>query len=293
MLKSMTGYGQGENGSCRVEIRALNRRFCEVNVKLPPFLFFFEEEIKKIVKCKVKRGRIDIFVNLPEGTYGDSADSSEVEIDKGMVYSYKKAGEKLSVMLNRKDEFKLDFFMSLPGILKIKKKKINTKKLLDDIKSALYQALLQLERMRKNEGTSIGHDFTKRVKKINSCFSKIKLQLPRAIKKYENRLWRDKLQDFLKSTQKSNEKTFLLNSIIADRMEVTEEIIRFKSHLGQFVKTLKDGSEAGKKLDFIIQEMSREINTIGAKINNYKISCEVIQIKSELEKLKEQIQNIV
>ncbi len=289
----MTGYGQGKNGNCRVEIRALNRRFCEVNVKLPPFLFFFEEEIKKIVKCKIKRGRIDIFVSLPEGTYGDSVDSSEVEIDKDMVYSYKKAGEKLSAMLNRKDEFKLDFFMSLPGILKIKKAKINTKKLLNNIKSALYRALVQLERMRKNEGKIIGSDFTKRVEKINSCFSKIKLQLPKAVKKYENRLWRDKLQDFLKGTQKSNEKTFLLNSIIAERMEVTEEVVRFKSHLGQFVKTFKDESEVGKKLDFIIQEMSREINTIGAKINNYKISCEVIQIKSELEKLKEQIQNIV
>jgi uncharacterized protein (TIGR00255 family) len=264
MLKSMTGYGQGKNGNCRVEIRALNRRFCEVNVKLPPFLFFFEEEIKKIVKCKIKRGKIDVFVNLTE-----------------------------SVMLNRKDEFKLDFFMSLPGILKIKKTKINTKKLLKDIKNVLYQALVQLERMRKNEGKIIGVDFTKRVKKINSCFSKIKLQLPKAVKKYENKLWRDKLQNFLKGTQKSNEKTFLLNSIIAERMEVTEEVVRFKSHLGQFVKTFKNGSEVGKKMDFIIQEMSREINTIGAKVNNYEISCEVIQIKSELEKLKEQIQNVV
>ncbi|MCK5533518.1 YicC family protein [bacterium] len=293
MLRSMTGFGQGKIENCKVEVRALNRRFCEVNVKLPSFLFFFEEEIKKIVKRKIKRGRIDVLVNLSEEISADSINCNEIEIDKDMVLNYKKAGEKLAGMLKKNDELKLDFFMSLPGILKIKKKKINTKKLLNNIKIALYQSLKKLEQMRKKEGKVISNDFDKRTKKINSCFSKIKLQLPKALKKYENKLLMSKLYDFLKKPQKNDEKKFQINSIIAERMEITEEIVRFKSHLGNFRKTFKGENEVGKKLDFIIQEMNREINTIGAKINNYKISHEVIKIKNELEKLKEQVQNIV
>lgn len=290
----MTGYGKGEFENCKVEIRALNHRFCEISIKRLPSLLFFEEEIKKIIKRKVKRGRIDVLVSLPYGeNSSDYSNYEKIDIDKDMVYMYKKAAERLSKILNKKDDLKLNFFLNLPGILKIRKKEINEKKIFNNIKHALYQALEKLELMRKKEGKIIGNDFNKRVKKINFYLSEIESSLPQTLRKYENKLLMDKLRDFLKEPKKKNEKQLLRVSIAAERMEVTEEVVRFKSHLKQFSATFKGGNEIGKKLDFIIQEMIREITTVGAKINDYKISCKVIQIKSELEKLKEQVQNIV
>ena len=291
MIRSMTGYGKAEkvveDRNYQIEIKGVNHRYLDISVKIPKQLSYLEEDIKKEISKKVKRGKIDVFVTF----LNNSAQGREIKINTEIAKIYIDELRKLAEQENILSNIEVTEISKYPDVLSIQ----NTQDediIRQEVLEVSKEAIEQFINMKVTEGEKISEDLFDRVKNIQAKIEKISLFSTGLIEEYIV-----KLEKRIKEIVKDQEidKTRLAQEVViyADKCSVEEEITRLKSHIFQFEGLLKETSGAiGKKLDFIIQEMNRETNTIGSKANSLEITNEVIDIKTELEDIREQVQNI-
>lgn len=293
MLKSMTGFGRGEylDEAHRfiVEIKAVNHRFNEIVVRMPKNLGSLEDKIRRTVSNTLLRGRIDIFITLDE--YGQKKRSVRVDKELAIAYhnSLKELADLFAVSI-REDIFQIAKY---PDVIKVEEQTEDVDTLWPKLSTAIDTAITNLLKMRLDEGANIERDLISRVDKIAKHISTIEQRAPEIITEYKDKLL-GRIKELLSVVGAEPDESRLLQetALFAERINFTEELVRLRSHLSQFKTTLSANEPVGRKLDFLVQEINREANTIASKANDYFVANVVVEIKSEIEKVREQIQNI-
>ncbi len=282
LIQSMTGFGMGEAGNFRVEIRSSNHKSLDIQINVPSYLYCYEAEIRKFVKQKIHRGRIEIYVRRQEEK------TTKVKVNKSLAMEYYNALVTLKDELSISENIGFNFLASQRGIFSLEEQDVKIRYLYD----ALEIALDELKKMRAKEGKNLINDITKKVKLITSHITCIKNKRKEFISNAKKRLY-ERLKEFLGNMPIDDSRLIQETAILIERSDFTEEIVRIKSHLSYIKETLKSGKDAvGKKIDFLTQELRREINTIGSKSSDIEITRYVVEMKNELEKIREQIQNL-
>ena len=289
----MTGYGRGEadlNGrKITVEVRSVNNRYLDCGVKLPRAYIFAEDSIKTRVGQTISRGKVDVFINITQ-TGGEAL---SVAVNEELAKSYIDALQKLVVMGGGQVEttYKATDLARFPDILTVEKQEEDLEAVAADICSVLDTALADFDRMRTREGEKLKDDILNRAKTIEDYTARVEERSPQTVAEYRARL-AAKMEEVLQNTQLEESRILTEAAIFADKVAVDEETVRLRSHLEQLRDMLDKGGATGRKLDFLIQEFNRETNTIGSKCNDIDISRMVVDMKAEIEKIREQVQNI-
>lgn len=291
-MKSMTGYGKSilakEKREYQVEIKTVNHRYLDISIKMPKILSYLEEQIKKEISSKIKRGKVDVFITFEN----NSEEGKNIKINKELAKVYINELRQLADEENLTKEIPVMEIAKLPDILSIKIDQ-EDEKIKQEMLEAVSNATESLNQMKKIEGDKIGQDLNRRIDKIESKIEEISKKSTGLIEEYVVKLEK-RIQEILKTEEIDKSRIAQEVVIYADKCSIEEEITRMKSHIYQFRTLIGSDKEEtiGKKLDFIIQEMNRETNTIGSKSNSLDITNGVIDIKTELEDIREQIQNI-
>lgn len=291
MANSMTGFGRGEaSGSgyqFSIELKSVNHRFLEVVVRTPRNFSSFEERIRKTLQDKFQRGRIEVHVNVVE----TEERKRLVKVDNDLALSYDKTLKDLALALHTAYETDIYRLVTFPEVLSVVEPEIDLDALWGTCAEALLKATDGFGQMRRSEGEKLTIDLLQRLDLIAENLHTIAERAPYVVTDYQERL-QERLQMLLGEVELDGVR--LANEVVyfADRASITEELVRFDSHLAQSREGLQSSEPVGRKLDFLVQEMNREINTIGSKANDLKIGQQVIRVKSELEKVREQIQNL-
>ncbi len=290
-LFSMTGYGKSEsdfNGMpCTVEVRSVNNRFLDIVSKLPKELAYLETEIKNLIKSKLARGSVNIFITLG----GNETASIPSSYNKELVEAIVKIANDIQNTYKINGEIRLEHLLNQPEIFSYKNDSSKEEALCKHILNETEKALDALIKMRKVEGDNLEKDLLKRLNVLDSTLDKIAVLDPLRIVS-----WKEKFQERLKALMGETEidpaRILQEASITADKLDINEEITRFKSHNLLFANAIKEGSSQGKKLNFILQEMGREANTLGTKCQDAEIQSLAILLKDEIESMREQVMNI-
>ena len=290
MIKSMTGFGKYNDimndREYQIEVKSVNHRYLDISVKLPRQLSYLEDIVKKEVSKNIKRGKIDIFITFNN----NSQEGRELKIDKDLAKTYIKEIKDIS----REEDIEptIDFveLLKLPDVLNLKYNQ-EDEQIKQEVIGVLKVAINQLVKMRSEEGNKIYDDLMKRIDTVESKIIKISEKSTGLIQEYVVKL-EGRVKEILQTEEIDKSRIAQEVVIYADKSSIEEEITRLKSHISQFRNLLQSNEAVGKKLDFIIQEMNRETNTIGSKSNCLDITNNVIDIKTELEDIREQIQNI-
>ena len=287
MLKSMTGFGRGEyedeKFSATVEMKTVNHRYNEVAIRLPRFLNPLEDRIRKTILRSINRGRIDVFITADYVNDG----LCTVKVDRPLAAAAGIGGCKLA------EQAEILYLARCPDVISVKEGFFDVETIWPQLEQALQQAVNNLVAMRETEGGNIYGDFIKRAALIEEKLLQIEARSPQVVEEYQERL-SERINDLLEKYNQTVEPERLLQevAIFADRTSITEEIVRLKSHIKQFREIINLNQPVGRKLDFLVQEFNREANTIASKANDYTIAQLVVDIKAEIEKIREQIQNI-
>mgnify|MGYP003508446227 FL=1 len=298
MLKSMTGFGRGqyedENFSVTVEMKTVNHRYNEVAIRLPRFLNPLEDKIRKTILKTVNRGRIDVFINADY----TSSENCTLKVDKNLAAAYHKALQEVGAAigleeLNINSAQEVMYLSRCQDVINVKEGFFDVETVWTKVEQAVKEALDNLVAMRETEGSNIYGDFIYRADLIAEKLTQIEARSPMVVEEYQAKLT-DRLNNLLADHNITVEPERLLQevAIFADRASITEEIVRLKSHIKQFKNIINSDQPVGRKLDFLIQEFNREANTIASKANDYTLAQIVVEIKAEIEKIREQIQNI-
>ncbi|MCX8131008.1 MAG: YicC family protein [Clostridia bacterium] len=291
MIKSMTGFGRGEyqeeGKEFLVEIKTVNHRYSDIFVKMPRQISFLEDKVREIVGKSISRGKVDVYISYED--YSD--DSKNVLFDEPLAKTYIKALETLREKYNLKDDITVSLVARFPDVLRVEKNEEDGEKIWLLLKKALEKAVESLLVMRQNEGKELKNNLLERANYIEEILKKITERSPNVVKEYRIKL-ENRLKELLEQQTVDESRMATEVAIFADRCSIDEEIVRLGSHISQLREALNMEQPVGRKLDFLIQEMNREINTIGSKANDLVITKHVVEIKSELEKVREQIQNI-
>ena len=298
MLKSMTGFGRGEYSdetfSFVIEMKTVNHRYNEVAIRSPRFLNALEDKIRKTILKTVSRGRVDVFITAD---YSNS-ENCLVKVDKGLALAYHNALREVGIAAGYPDA-KLSereevlYLSRCPDVISAKEGYFDVEKLWPKILSAIESALKNLLAMREAEGTHIYGDLTARAELIAEKLRIVEERAPQVVSDYDKRLT-ERINELLKDYEQSVEPERLIQevAIFADRVNITEEIVRLNSHIKQFKLMIESDEPIGRRMDFLIQEFNREANTIASKANDFIITQVVVEIKGEIEKIREQVQNI-
>ncbi|MDI9496291.1 MAG: YicC/YloC family endoribonuclease [Bacillota bacterium] len=289
---SMTGYGKGEYNdgkrSITAEIKTINNRYCDISIKTPKVLRFFEDNIRKILKNNLQRGRIDVYINIE---YISESDTLIVP-NMALARQYKDAIDKIKTDLGINGSPSLDTIIRFQDVLAAKEDDPDDEELGTCLENAVNEAVKNLLTMREKEGVQLRADISRSVAKIIELMEIISENSRTIVEDYKNK-FETRIKELLGTNHELDENR-LYNEIViyADKSDVNEEIVRFNSHMSQLSQALEGGGTIGRKLDFIIQEANREINTLGSKVSSLEIIQVVIEIKNLLEKIREQVQNI-
>ena len=291
MIKSMTGYGKGEattdHGTFTVEIRSVNHRFGEVSVRMPRGFMALENEVKRAVSALLKRGKIDVFVQWEEAMTGESLP----QVDMVLARSYYTTFNHLACELGVLDQVPLSLVIAQKGVLRENSSTLAVEDYRDQLMSALQAAVAALDAMRTREGEALAADLSARRIQVAEWTALISERTPVVVIEYRQKL-KARLEQLLEGTELDETRLAQEVALMADRCDVTEELVRLASHFTQFDEALRLPEPVGRKLDFLMQEMNREVNTIGSKSSDAGITTLVIRIKAEMEKMREQVQNI-
>lgn len=292
MLKSMTGYGKGEvstpEGTFTVEIRSVNHRYGEISVRMPRSLYSYEIEVKRLASATLKRGKIDISVQWDEAT----AVHILPQLDLAVARGYYDAYIRLSKELNLSHDAPLSLIMTQKGVLKEAVGSTDeSKEQLPQLLAAVQAAVTSLEEMRIREGQALATDLRTRRMQVAEWSAHIGERTPHVVTEYRHKL-KARLAQLLDGADVDEGRLSQEIALLADRCDITEELVRLTSHFGQFDEALCGTEPVGRKLDFLMQEMNREVNTIGSKSNDAAITTLIIQVKAEMEKMREQVQNV-
>ncbi len=299
MVKSMTGYGRGEAAgddlTVTVELRAVNNRYLDCTVKMPRAYIFAENRLKEAVQNRVGRGKVDLFVNVAHAAGDDMA----VTVNEPLALAYMDALAKLHTLdpqshigsAAARRDYSVADLARFPDVLTVEKKEADPEAVNALLLQALNAALDDFDAMREREGARLAEDILGRAETISTLTGQVEARAPVLAEAYRNRLYA-KLQEVLGSTQIDEGRILTEVAIYADKVAVDEETVRLRSHLSQLHQMLEQGGAVGRKLDFLIQEFNREANTIGSKCNDTDLARVVVDIKAEIEKIREQVQNL-
>lgn len=288
----MTGFGRGEsqteNRKFLVELKSLNHRYMDVSIKMPKIFTYLEEQIRQTIKDYVKRGRVEVFI-----TYENLGDTEvKVVADLPLAQQYFNALKDLKDNIPARDDVSISLIAKYPDVIRVEKKELDEDETWNCLSEALNNGLNKLMEMRRVEGAQLKEDLIKRLGIIEGYIKEVEERSPQIIIEYRQRL-NERIRELLEDAHNVDDSRILMEvALFADKSNITEEIVRFESHIKQFLITLEENDSIGRKLDFIIQEMNREVNTIGSKANNLTVTNIVVNMKSELEKMREQVQNI-
>jgi uncharacterized protein (TIGR00255 family) len=290
MIRSMTGYGKAEvsyeRGRISVEIRSVNHRYGEISIRLPRNLACFENDAKKLVADRLKRGKIEVFIQHEVGM-----ESSPLNVNLPMAKAYNDAFNELKTTLGLADEVTLSLIASQKDVLTSYDNLTIDDSLKDALLAAVKGAVASMDTMRMQEGEALLEDLRKRRELVSLVTEKVVKRAPEVVSDYGQKL-KERLAQFDLNRGIDADRIAQEVAIMADRCDITEELVRLDSHFNQFDSALSLAEPVGRKLDFILQEMSREINTIGSKANDAEITYHVVELKTEIEKIREQVQNI-
>ena len=291
MIRSMTGYGRFEGNvdgrMITFEIKSVNHRFLELSCRTTRGYSFIEEKIKELVSRYVTRGKVDVYVSIE----ADENVVADVKVNHSLAAGYVNAMRELCSTYNLNDDISVSTLSKYTDIFTVHKAPENEEQILSIVEKAGVQALESFMAMREREGEKLKNDVLEHSKNIISIVSEIEKQSPQIVENYRTRLY-ERLSEILNDTTIEPQRILTEAAIFADKTAVDEETVRLRSHISQMEEMLSKTEPIGRKLDFIVQEMNREANTIGSKINNASLAHKVVDIKSEIEKIREQIQNI-
>lgn len=290
-MKSMTGFGSSslelEDCSIDIEIKSVNNRYLDFNFSMPSYLNFMLEDMKSLIKNKLKRGRVDVYIKIKK--YQLSVDS--VDINYELAQKIKEKLDSLNQKLDMKSDISVRDLVKYDDVMTFTYKDLDNEFLHDNILKVLDEAVNKIYSMRSIEGDNLREDLSTNLSKIEDQISKISSLTENSVKEYRENLF-NKVSELLDEEKIDKDRMYLEVALMADKADINEELKRFDSHIVQFKSAMDMKDCIGRKLDFIIQEMNREINTISSKSNDESISVCVIEVKSLIEKLREQVQNI-
>ena len=291
MIKSMTGYGRAVetvNGrEFTVELRSVNNRYLDCSVRLPRILSFAEDAVKQAVKASISRGKVDVFITVRS----EAGDEVQVTLNKSVLQSYLAAMHQMVDEFGVKDDISVSAVSRLPEVFVIEKPQVDEEQLMADLMGVVAKALEGYDAMRKAEGEALDRDLRSRGETILILVSQVEDGNGKTVSDYRIRL-ENKIREVLANTAIDESRILTEAAIFADKVAVDEETVRLRSHLKQMNSMLTTGGAVGRKLDFLLQEMNREANTIGSKCTDVNLARVVVDIKAELEKIREQTQNI-
>jgi uncharacterized protein (TIGR00255 family) len=291
MIKSMTGFGRGnidqDGRSFTVEIKSVNHRYCDLNIKMPKSLLSLEDRIRKTIQEKVNRGKVDVFIT--QNNY--EKQGAKVVLDEKLADSYVECLNKIKERYDIKEGISLALISRFPDVVNLKQEEEDVESLWNVLSLPLKDAVNLLVDMRTREGLKLEKNILLKCDYIKSLLDKIEEKSPLVVKEYKEKL-DERLKELLGEYQVDENRVAVEIALFADKSAIDEEIVRLNSHLVQLKETFDLNEAVGRKLDFIIQEMNREVNTIGSKANNLEVTNIVLNIKNEIEKIREQIQNI-
>jgi len=291
LIKSMTGYGRAVetvNGrEFTVELRSVNNRYLDCSVKLPRSVSFAEEAVKQAVKASVSRGKVDVFISVKS----ENSDDTKISLNASVLEGYLSAMRRMVTEFGVRDDISVSTVSRLPEVFTVEKPEVDEEQLKADLMSVVAKALEGYDAMRVTEGRALDADLRSRGNTIAELVSQVEAGNGQTVIDYRTRL-ENKLKEVLANTSIDESRILTEAAIFADKVAVDEETVRLRSHLQQMNTMLTAGGAVGRKLDFLLQEMNREANTIGSKWTDVRLARIVVDIKAELEKIREQTQNI-
>ena len=290
-IYSMTGYGSAkgdlEGQSVTVELRSVNNRYLDCSVRLPRTLMFAEDKVKEAVAALVKRGKVDVFVTLQSGHESGTVVAADETLARGYYDAVKKIARELDLEVGLNAASLARF----PDVLTVEKKELD-KDAAGEVLSALTTlAVKEFNAMRAREGERLRTDMLSKLETVESLVGVVEERSPQTVREYRQRL-ETRLRELLEDRNVDEQRLITETAIFADKTAVDEETVRLRSHISQFRAMLEEGSPIGRKMDFLIQEFNRESNTIGSKCSDAQLAAVVVELKSEIEKIREQLQNV-
>ena len=291
LIKSITGYGRSvetRNGrEFTVEVRSVNNRYLDCAVRLPRLVAFGEDAVKQAVKNAISRGKVDVFVSVRS----EGGEQGTVTLNTALAEGYLAAMRQMAETFGLENDVKVSDLSRLPEVFTVDKPEVDEEALLADLMVVANEALAGYDAMRTTEGAALDHDLRSRGARILELVGQVEKQSPKTVSDYRARL-EAKLREVLANTAIDESRILTEAAIFADKVAVDEETVRLRSHLNQMNAMLDAGGAVGRKLDFLLQEMNREANTIGSKCTDVAVARIVVDIKAELEKIREQVQNV-
>ena len=291
MIKSMTGYGRGQQildgREIMVEIKSVNHRYFEFSARVPRAYGYLEEKLKSFVQNKVSRGKVDVGVTI----FNIEGKDAQIEVNQSIAVGYVDALRKANESLQLTDDLALSQLIRLPDIFNVIKTTEDEEVIWNSVKIVAEEALNNFVSMRETEGQKMKDDIMSRLSYISGLVKKVEERSPLVTEAYRERLY-NKISEILNDKKIDEQRILTEAAIFSEKTAVDEETVRLKSHIQQFTELLESKDAVGRKLDFLIQEFNRESNTIGSKAQDVEITKIVVELKSEIEKIREQIQNI-
>lgn len=291
MFKSMTGYGRHEisdgGKKIMVEIKSVNHRYSDYSVKVPRYYGYLEDKIREYVSKKVQRGKIDIYVSIE--SYGEA--DKQIILNEELAENYIEVLRQMAEKFNLRDDITVSSVARYQEIFKSERKEENDEEIWELVKNVLEPAVSAFSDMRAREGERLYNDLSARIEYMKDLAKKVDERSPKTVEEYRNKLYQ-KIKELVEERDIDESRILTEVAIFADKVAVNEEMVRLASHFDEFYDIAKKDEPAGRKLDFLVQEINREVNTTGSKANDIEIAKLVVDLKAEIEKFREQIQNI-
>lgn len=291
MIKSMTGFGSAKGSvdglEITVELKSVNNRYLDCAVRLPRSFLFAEEPVKSAVQSHISRGKVDVFVSVDSSSAGDMT----VKVNEALLKGYIEALRHISEEYGLSDDLTALNVSRFPDVLTVEKKDVDAEAITEAIRAVTEQALRDFDAMRLREGEKLMEDVLSRLGSIDRLLSRVEADAPKTVEAYRSRL-EQKMIEVLGTAGIDENRILAEAALYADHIATDEETVRLRSHMAQLETMIRGSSPTGRKIDFLIQEFNREANTIGSKCQNSEIAHVVVDLKSEIEKIREQIQNI-
>lgn len=291
MIYSMTGYGTAkgkiEDLDVTIELKSVNNRYLDTSVRVPRGFVFLEDKIKSTIQSKLSRGKIDVFVTIDSSSSEDLIVRINEPLARGYIEALKSLSEEFELS-NNVDAVTISRF---PDVLSLEKKELDMDAVSAGVQELTLEAVADFDRMRAIEGDKLQQDLFEKISCIEVLLSRIEKEAPKTVEEYQNRLLQ-KMKDVLEDSSVDENRIIQEAAIYADHIAINEETVRLHSHIAQLKMMIEQGSPIGRKMDFLIQEFNREANTIGSKCQNSEVAHYVVDMKSEIEKMREQVQNI-
>ncbi|HEV8128845.1 MAG TPA: YicC/YloC family endoribonuclease [Candidatus Eisenbacteria bacterium] len=295
MVRSMTGYGRGEaltNGlRLEAEVRSVNHRFCEVSARLPRAFAAFEADAKKIVQDQVSRGKLNLVVTWGENGEESGEPGATLALDEHAADRYMELLRRIQTKYRLAGDVDVRTFASLPNIFTWQEPGRSPEFYLEILRKVVEQATRELVRMKETEGEALKRDLVSRAGLVRSRVARIRERAPERVRETHEKM-KERVRGLIAETEIPEDRLLMEIALLSDRLDCTEECVRLEAHCDHFLKYLDEESAPGRKLNFLLQEMNREINTIGSKSNDVAIVEQVVEVKEELERIREQVQNI-